>query len=723
MTGRNFIHLCVLLAVVGLLLFTNSLRTNTNAGVIPSSPDNSDESGSSTEPSLHETWKQNIAQGKKTKMNKTEIQELATNNEISSDYVVVLLKKSLSKSDISAVASRHSSDIPQHQKTNKHTIGNSTYVAMQIPEDKGVVDFLTELNSDNDVLFAEPSYKRELFWTDGVPDDTDFSNQWQLQNITGGVYGIEMPKAWSYVDAQLNLGGAGDNYGGKNTVVVAVIDTGLAFEDRTVAQPTIYENYENGWNFDPIPEVPVNLWTNPGEILNGVDDGDANSYIDDVHGVNINDYYDYLYFSTGHVNTIEDGYPDDDYGHGTLVSEIIAGATNNAIAGAGIASNVQIMPIKIFDYSGNVWSEAVIDSLAYAIDNGADVINMSFGGPSPSTVEEAFVDEAVAAGIIPVAASGNTANSVVQYPAGYENVIAVGATNPTGARSWYSTYGGWIDLSAPVGANGAGDGFRGLNYTCYNSASQSNPLPCTLDNTSPYFDPATDSFTTFSIGASQGTSFASPQVAGVAALLKSLDPDISFAEARYKLRMGATTPGGVRYSSEIGFGILNAYETLVEPLPSSNFDPVYRFWSDRYRHHFFTISEAEKNNVIATLSHDWTYEGIAYYADDICPVGFTNLYRFWSPVYRGHFYTISSAERDYVIANYSNDWNYEGTAYCASASARPDLTAVYRFWSNNYRGHFYTISTTERDYVIANYSNDWAYEGVAFYVSGDVSPL
>jgi hypothetical protein len=148
---------------------------------------------------------------------------------------------------------------------------------------------------------------------------------------------------------------------------------------------------------------------------------------------------------------------------------------------------------------------------------------------------------------------------------------------------------------------------------------------------------------------------------------------------------------------------------------------VYRFWSDRYRHHFYTDSANEKDHVINNLSHDWTYEGTAYKAapyNGSCPVATTELYRFWSDNYRGHFYTASNSEKDYVIANLSHDWEYEGVAYCVGSSYTSDTPLnVYRFWSDNYRGHFYTASPTERDHVIYNLSHDWDYEGTVFYVS------
>lgn len=674
-------------------------------------------SDSEEENLVRDDWKEALSDGEKINLTDSDIDYLTEGKEYNPDSVVVVLNKGLSTPKISSLAEKHHSELPMNLQDTQESVTDETYISLKVPDNTTVENFLKELNADNNVLFAEPSYKRTLSWT---PNDPSFVSQWQLQNISAGNYGIEMPKAWDYVFSKTGA------YGGSDSVIVAVIDTGLAFEDRTVNRPG---TYEDTWDFDPLPDLPINIWTNSGEIPGNNRDDDLNGFIDDYRGVNIDDYYNYETTYKGIIwgHTFEDGYPDDDHGHGTHVSSIIAANTNNATAASGIAFNVQIMPIKIFDYNGSVWSESVIDSLAYAIANGADVINMSFGGSSPSTIEESLIDEAVRQGIIPVAASGNSGNKIIQYPAGYKNVIAVGASNPNGTRSSYSTCGDWLDLSAPVGAEGTGNGFLEQNYQCYNSATRANPLPCTRDGSTPqiYF-PGTgtpNSFKTFSEGTSMGTSFASPQVAAVAALLKSIEPNITFAEARYKLRNGATEIGGVRYSEALGYGILNAYNTLTLDLPVGNYKPVYRFWSDRYRHHFYTISLEERDTVIKTLSHDWTYEGIAYYAADVCPQGFSALYRFWSPVYRGHFYTISSAERDYVINNLAHDWTYEGTAFCASPAARPDLTAVYRFWSDRYRGHFYTISSVERDYVIQNLSHDWKYEGIAFYVSSNNSPL
>jgi hypothetical protein len=98
------------------------------------------------------------------------------------------------------------------------------------------------------------------------------------------------------------------------------------------------------------------------------------------------------------------------------------------------------------------------------------------------------------------------------------------------------------------------------------------------------------------------------------------------------------------------------------------------------------------------------------------PVALRPVYRFWSPVLLRHFYTLSTAERDKLISNYSDVWTYEQVAYYAFAGdAEPDTVPVYRFWSGTLNAHFYTASEAERVKLLNNYSQTWAYEGIAFY--------
>jgi len=150
--------------------------------------------------------------------------------------------------------------------------------------------------------------------------------------------------------------------------------------------------------------------------------------------------------------------------------------------------------------------------------------------------------------------------------------------------------------------------------------------------------------------------------------------------------------------------------------------PVYRFWSPLVSHHFYTISEAEKDSVIATYAPSvWTYEGVAFYAfADDAQEGVQPVYRFWSPLTSGHFYTMSQAERDSILATYpSSVWTYEGIAYYTFAAGQQPVGSrpTYRFWSPLASGHFYTMSEDDKDSILATYpASVWTYEGIAWYV-------
>lgn len=142
---------------------------------------------------------------------------------------------------------------------------------------------------------------------------------------------------------------------------------------------------------------------------------------------------------------------------------------------------------------------------------------------------------------------------------------------------------------------------------------------------------------------------------------------------------------------------------------------VYRFWSPHFNGHFYTISTAERNQIISNSQDIWNFEGAAWFAHTSAVSGSSPVYRFWSPVYRRHFFTISLAERNNIIANWPSIWTYEGVAWHAYASPGTGRSPVYRFWSPVNRAHFFTISLAERNSIIANWPNVWSYEGVAYY--------
>jgi len=162
-------------------------------------------------------------------------------------------------------------------------------------------------------------------------------------------------------------------------------------------------------------------------------------------------------------------------------------------------------------------------------------------------------------------------------------------------------------------------------------------------------------------------------------------------------------------------GTLWSFTTAAAPTCS----PVYRFWSETYSYHFYTISESERDNLIDNYPDVWTYDGQAFcaYAEGSVS-GLAPVYRFWSPTTYRHFYTISESEKDKLINDYPDDvWTYEGVVFYAFAEGdQPEGTRpVYRFWSDQIGAHYYTIDEAEKDQIIAEQSDIWTFEGVAWY--------
>jgi len=144
---------------------------------------------------------------------------------------------------------------------------------------------------------------------------------------------------------------------------------------------------------------------------------------------------------------------------------------------------------------------------------------------------------------------------------------------------------------------------------------------------------------------------------------------------------------------------------------------VQRFWSPGFQNaHFYTINDLEAS----TVMHDpnWTYEGTAFVVaaapDQVCPAGYPPVYRFWSPVFRSHFFTVDQAEYQHIVSSDRN-WTYEGIAYCAAKAQDSDAVPLTRFWSPVYRKHFFTTNTDEITRLRYN-DPAWQYEGTAYLV-------
>ncbi len=303
--------------------------------------------------------------------------------------------------------------------------------------------------------------------------------------------------------AAVNAPAAWDLSTGSNSQIIGIINTGV------------------DWNH---PDLNDNIWSNTQEIANNGIDDDGNGYIDDVRG------WDF-------VN--DDNDPNDDNSHGTHVAGIAAAETNNNVGGAGVAWNAQIMPVKMLQSSGTGTSSDLAAAINYAAQNGATVINMSLGSYAESQTVKAALENAYVTAVL-VAAAGNDGYKVdppyppfpvyaPAYPACYSFVIGVEATTQSNTLAAFSNR----DLSGPVVA--AND----FNHNYEIRA------------------PGVDIWSTFPSSdyhKLNGTSMASPIVAGAVALIKDHNPNMSTEALFARLIQSANN------------GILDIYEAMTRQL-------------------------------------------------------------------------------------------------------------------------------------------------------------
>jgi predicted phosphodiesterase len=151
---------------------------------------------------------------------------------------------------------------------------------------------------------------------------------------------------------------------------------------------------------------------------------------------------------------------------------------------------------------------------------------------------------------------------------------------------------------------------------------------------------------------------------------------------------------------------------------SSQAVSVYRFWSSAVASHLYTMDEAEQARLRNQHPSQWDYEGIAFrvFAAPVVD-GLLPVYRFWSEQFDSRFYTLDTSERDWLIAHYPGVWTYQGVAFYAYGAAAPakGTMPVYRFWSPVLGDHFYTVDDLERFTLVSSYPGVWSYEGVAWY--------
>ncbi len=244
----------------------------------------------------------------------------------------------------------------------------------------------------------------------------------------------------------------------------------------------------------------------------------------------------------------DDAIPADDYGHGTHVSGTIAAETDNGIGVAGISWNAQILAIKIFDAGGYGSTADFKDACYYAVDNGCKVINLSAGWPSSSQTLEDGIVYANNNNVIVCVSAGNDYSGSVKWPAAYaatySNCYAISATDHNDGFSPYSNKGSQITVSAPGG---------------YGYPYDANDVYSTMPN---YWVTANNSGITQNYGYMAGTSMACPHVAGLAALILSLDPTMTPYEVRELIKSTADDLGTPGRDDYFGSGRINMQNAL-----------------------------------------------------------------------------------------------------------------------------------------------------------------
>ena len=245
-------------------------------------------------------------------------------------------------------------------KNSRNTILSNIY-KLSVPETSDILSILNEYSFSPNVIYAEPNYIKHIC---NIPNDANFSKQWALHNTgqTGGTpdADIDAPEAW---DIEM----------GDSDVVIAIVDSGIDFTH---------------------PDLTNNIWVNLGEIPGNDIDDDGNGYIDDING------WDFTFTDNTTI-------PLDDWGHGTMIAGIIGADTDNGIGIAGISWDCKIMPLKVFNDTNVLSYENEALALAYAADNGANIISISFGAYHLSNLEKDAIDYAYGKGVVLFACAGN----------------------------------------------------------------------------------------------------------------------------------------------------------------------------------------------------------------------------------------------------------------------------------------------------------------------------
>jgi len=374
-------------------------------------------------------------------------------------------------------------------KLNKNR-KSDIFLKVSFALNQNLEEIITAYEQDPNVEYAQPNYVHRLDFT---PNDSLFESQNALKII-------QAEQAW---DLQL----------ASPEIIVGVIDTGIDYNHEDLIDA---------------------LWINSGEDLNsngrvdssdfnGLDD-DNNGFVDDIRGW---DFTDAPTSDGGDFQT-PDNDPFDENGHGTSVAGIIGATGNNKKGLAGLAFGCQIMTLRAGTSLGFLEEDDVASAIVYAVDNGARVINMSFGDNVASPLLRDVIQYAVNQNCVLVASAGNSASDQIHFPSGFPETISVGASSESDNLAGFSNFGSSVDLVAP-----------GVNI-----------LATKLGN----------SYRDFS-----GTSASAPLVSALAALILSRTPELSPESVKGLLTSTTDDLGPAGWDNLFASGRINAFRALESP--------------------------------------------------------------------------------------------------------------------------------------------------------------
>ena len=367
-------------------------------------------------------------------------------------------------------------------------------------------DVIERLAEVEEIELVEPDAIMQTLLT---PNDPRYPEQWHYAAPTAGNYGANLPLAWDITT-------------GSSSVVVAVIDTGI------INHSDLNGRIASGYDF-----IGDSLVANDGDgrDANPADPGDWITATESASG----------YFAGCPVRNSS--------WHGSHVAGTIAANSNNGIGGAGINWNAKILPVRVLGKCGGYTSD-IVDGIRWSAGlsvvgvptnaNKAKVINMSLGGSGAcSSTYQTAINDAVNAGTVVVVAAGNSNADAANYsPASCANVITVASTGKAGSRAYYSNYGSVVEIAAPGGDKNADAGLTILSTIDVGLTT-----------------PAGEGYAFY-----QGTSMATPHVAGVVSLMVSVNPSLTPSQVTSLLQSNVTAfpVGGTCTTANCGAGILNA---------------------------------------------------------------------------------------------------------------------------------------------------------------------